>query len=168
MEINKELKIVPPEGMEYYIENDTVKFKPVKKEITYDDIAKELFFNKYSYHPFASPNRSYDMFKMFIGTTNFTNFPFNCTSKKQIEKLAAYNKLMNVAKYLNGDCNIDWDNNPSKYYFCINMYNNIQINNYNFSSSKYSDIYFKSEELAKQALEILGEETIRIALSTDW
>lgn len=164
MEINKELKIVPPEGMEYYIENDTVKFRPIKKKFTYDDIAKELFFNKNTYYPQDSINGSLDIEKVRMGNIAFTNFPFNCTSEKQIDKLAAYNKLMNVAKYLNGDWKLDW-NNDYKYYPTI-CEDEIEIAS--IVCIKNSSIYFKSEELAKQALEILGEETIRIALSTDW
>jgi hypothetical protein len=31
-----------------------------------------------------------------------------------------------------------------------------------------NDIYFKSKELAQQAIEILGEETIKLALCTNY
>ena len=37
------LTIIPPEGMEAYLESNTIKFKPIEKKLTYRDIAKELF-----------------------------------------------------------------------------------------------------------------------------
>ena len=40
---NKEIKIDVPEGTEMYLENNTIKFRSIKKELTYDDIAKEIF-----------------------------------------------------------------------------------------------------------------------------
>lgn len=41
-----EIKIDVPEGMEIYLENNSIKFRPIKKELTYDNIAKELFKDK--------------------------------------------------------------------------------------------------------------------------
>lgn len=43
----KEMKIVPPEGYEIDKENSTfeiVRFKPIKKALTYEEVVKELFF----------------------------------------------------------------------------------------------------------------------------
>lgn len=159
METNN-LTIIPPEGMEAYQEGNEIKFRPVKKELTYKDIARELFDNKIIYHiadgriveSLVLPNTYYN-----------TN---NCTSNKQAEKLLAINKLMNVAKYLNGDWQPDWNNNyENKYY--LRIYNEkIEIS---YAGVYISDIvYFKSEEFAKQAIKILGEEIIKLALSTDW
>lgn len=77
---------------------------------------------------------------------------------------------MNVAKYLNGDWQPNWDNKNKieyKYYLYIHYPGNkIEIS---YVASCCSDgIYFKSEELSQQAVDILGEETIKLALSTDW
>lgn len=41
--IINEIKIDVPEGTEAYLENNIIKFRPIKKELTYEDIAKELF-----------------------------------------------------------------------------------------------------------------------------
>lgn len=86
----KELKIQVPEGYEIDKENSTfecIKFKPIKKCLTYDDVAKELFKGRNKYiHAFSAS----DGWKESV-----------CTSDKQVEKLLAINKLMNVAKYLN-------------------------------------------------------------------
>ena len=90
----------------------------------------------------------------------------NCTSKKQAEKLLAINKLMNVAKYLNGDWQPNWDyQHEKKYYIYVE---NKQTKICYTDTVQYNNIYFKSVELTQQAIEILGKETIRLALSTDY
>ncbi len=161
-----------PEGMECYIENGIVKFRPIKKEIkkeiTYDDIAKELFFNKNTYYSRNSINGSLDIEKVRMGNIAFTNFPFNCTSEKQVEKLAAYNKLMNVAKYLNGDWNPDWKNwFEDKFYFHSDG-DGCSLEIGTTVSKNYGGVYFKSKKLIEQSVEMLGTETIKLALSADY
>ena len=77
---------------------------------------------------------------------------------------------MNVAKYLNGDWQPDWNNKDGyeyKYYLFIDYPSN-KIKIEHLVSCCPNDIYFKSEEFAQQAVDILGEETIRLALCTDW
>lgn len=155
------VKIVPPEGMEWYQEGDEIKFRPVEKKLTYEDIAKELFNNKGVWR------LEYDTIKEYLKTSNWY-YLNNSTSEKQAQKFLAINKLMNVAKYLNGDWQPNWsDSEESKYYFRWNHTSNeLQVGE---ALVVYSDIvYFKSEKLAKQAIDILGEETIKLALSTDW
>ena len=162
MDINN-LKIVPPEGMEYYIENGEVKFREIKKNLTYDDIAEKLFCHNKTYYT--------DMFGNIRTTPEAMcncHEANNCTSRKQAEKLLAINKLMNVAKYLNSDWKPDWDNiEEDRFYIRYNQASHtLQVG---AVSILYSDIvYFKSGKLAKQAIEILGEETIKLALCTDW
>lgn len=157
---NKEIKITVPKGYEIDKENSTfecIKFK--KKQLTYEDVAKKLFTCKECFYP--------DIVGIVRYISNLgTGYdqPNNCTSRKQAEKLLAINKLMNVAKYLNDGWEPDWDN-ISEYKYFIN--GNLGIcQNCMFPSG--INVYFKTENLAKQAIEILGEETIKLALCTDY
>ena len=139
----KEMKIVPPEGYEIDKENSSfeiVRFKPIKKEITYNDIESKLA---------QAPG-------------NVVAF-INDVSEKHAKKVFAISKMMNVAKYLNGE---DWkpDCRTQSYYIAI-ADGNIKVF---ISYPTGMDIHFKSGKLAQQAIDILGEETIRLALSTDW
>lgn len=43
---SKNLTIIPPEGMEAYQEGNEIKFRPVKKKLTYENVAEELFYNE--------------------------------------------------------------------------------------------------------------------------
>ena len=154
----KELKIEAPEGYEVDWDNssmNTIRFKPIEKKITYNDICRELFLNRPSWRLTGS------------GITNCTLdtiiYPSSMgTSHKQLEQLLALNKLMNVAKYLNGDWEPNW-NDEFENKFCIHY----ALGKLYLSSKQranYGCVYFKSEELALQAIEILGEEEVKKAL----
>lgn len=156
------LKIVPPDGMEWYQEGNQIKFRNIAKKLTYSDVAENLFINKNSHYV-----GNYGMIKPWFATSLSEACLGNITtSVKQAMKLLAINKLMNVAKYLNQDWKPDWNNEDEyKHYVYINDLNQIDVD---WSLYRNGHIYFKTEELAKQAIDILGEYTIKLALSTDW
>lgn len=156
------LTIIPPEGMEAYQEGNEIKFRPIEKKLTYRDIAKKLFKNKIAYYPDAYCNiKSIDATDVSCYDAN------NCTSEKQLKKLLAINKLMNVAKYLNDGWQPNWEEHNNEFKWYINLYHEIIGVNY---TTHYNGqiVYFKSKELAEQAISILGQDTIKLALSTDW
>lgn len=153
------LTIIPPEGMEAYQEGNEIKFRPIKKGLTYEDIARELFDGKDVWRV-----EGYNIVRYNKPST--WDCTINCTSKKQAQGLLAINKLMNVAKYLNGGWQPNWNSYERKYRFRILDTGRLDIT-YNDAFAE-SFVYFKSEELARQAIEILGEETIKLTLSTDW
>lgn len=135
------------------------------KELTYNDVAIKLFKNKQVC--FINNGPEITRIKEYCPNEQNALYYNNCTSRKQAEKLIAINMLMNVAKYLNGDWKPDWNNYYEyKYYIGINENKNIFIS-YNDSHCIYQ-IYFKTKDLAKKAISILGEDVIKIALSTDW
>ena len=152
-----------PEGYEIDKERSTLEKLIFKLRMCYKSIAQELFKN----------NKT----KYFINTrgciedTEISDCFWDltvCTSEKQAKKLLAINQLMNVAKYLNKDWKPDWNNDNEKKYTISFDRNNKKINiTWNVLVNK-CPVYFKTEELAKKAIEILGEETIRLAFSTDW
>ena len=85
------------------------------------------------------------------------------TSEKQLEQLLAINKLMNVAKYLNGDWKINWRSKQEKYYIVYDYWKYVlTVTCSNCFQSTL--VYFESPSLAKQAIEILGEEEVKKAL----
>lgn len=88
------------------------------------------------------------------------------TSKEQLEAILALNQLCNVAKYLNKDWLPDFNNtNEKKYYFYINK-NKLQTSwGWGDWWGDGGSVFFKSEKLIIKALEILGKETIKRALT---
>ena len=153
----KEITIKVPDNCELKQDGNTYTIVEKEKKLTYKDITRKLFSDNDAYYI----NNIGEIQKSSCYPSNVNN----CTSKKQAEKLLAINKLMNVAKYLNGNWQPDWYNGSVKYYIS-NRYNEFEIAG--CCSTKEDFIYFKSKELAQQAIEILGEEIIKLALCTDY
>lgn len=156
------LKINIPEG--YVIDTEKsnldegeVVFK--KKEITYKDIAKELFLSKTKYHIDDCGLITQKTF----GPCSYKD-EINCVSKEQAEKLLAINQLMNVAKYLNEGWEPNW-NNGNEYKFYIMSFENIIKVDFCFHSN-LGNVYFKSRDLAKKAIDIVGMDTIKSIFQT--
>lgn len=164
MEETKEMKVEIPDGYEIDKENSTfecIKFNP-KKKVRYKDVANRLFYNTHSWYINESGVCRYN----FISSDEFANGN-NCLSEQQGKKLIAINKMMNVAKYLNDDWQPD-NNNPYeiKWKIGLDSFGNVRLD-YHFYCDGFN-IYFKSKELAIQAIDILGKNNIKLALSNDW
>lgn len=156
----KEVKITVPEGYEIDKENSTfecIKFK--KKGLTYEDVAEKLFKNKKTYFIGVSA-----LILDYIPSSIVATDSNNATSEKQLQRLLALNKLMNVAEYLNGNWKPDWKNvNCAKWFISWSyVQNNFEIDSQYLYQSV--NIYFKTPDLALQAIEILGEEEVKLAL----
>ena len=94
----KELKIQVPEGYEIDKENSTfecIRFKPIKKNITYEDVCNSMFKTGY-----YTDNRG-----KIVRVTEYVDDvkidKNNATNKKQLERLLALNQLLNIAEYYN-------------------------------------------------------------------
>lgn len=127
------------------------------KQLTYEDICKKLFNGETYYINTSGKICSANI------TQQYVTDPNNATTKHQLECILAKNKLANVAKYLNDG----WKPTvgDTAWYIISYGHNNIDIVDADFQHSHCSSrIIFKTKELAKQAIEILGEETIKLAL----
>lgn len=156
---NKNLQIIPPEGYEIDKENSTLEkivFKKVEEKLTYEKIADKLF--QYESHYYIDENGHIMLTSAGWQCLNVTPTP------QQLNRVLALNKLMNVAYYLNNDWKPNWNNNIERKYF---IYYDSKDKTFIIDYTTYFNcgiVYFESEELAKQAIEILGEETIKLAL----
>lgn len=159
---SKEIKITPPEGYEIDKENSTFEkiiFKKIEKKLTYDNIIEKLFANKKYYY--------IGNLGEIIGNTSrgfYDKNPNNAPTSHQLQRLLAINKLMNIAYYLNDGWEPDWKSLKESKYCLYYDYQIFKIGVGNLCTSNYGLVYFKSKELAQQALKILGEETIKLAL----
>lgn len=94
----KELKIQAPEGYKIDKENSTfecIKFKPIKKDITYEDVCNTLFKNNAGY--FIDQYGEINFYN--IGTNRFD--ANNAPNGRQLKRLLALNQLLNIAEYYN-------------------------------------------------------------------
>lgn len=163
---NKEIKITAPEGYEIDKENSTfecIKFK--KKSVpTYQQVLLSL----------ASRGNTFnfmDMYGRVYESNNWASltYVFTLFNERQAARLFAINKLMNVAEYLNKGWKPDWDNINEPRYSIIYDHDDKEVplgvgSCYNIQEAS---AVFKDFELALQAIEILGEDTIKIALGVE-
>lgn len=85
---------------------------------------------------------------------------------RHYEKLKALNKLMIVRKYLEGDWTPDWDN--GRKWFISTYGGQLVIQLGSQTHPCISPVYFSCHTNAQKALDILGEDTIRTALTQDF
>ena len=93
----KEIKINVPKGYEIDKENSTfecIKFKPIKKELSYKDVTEGLFDSTGFYITSHGGVLTFDK-------NDGKDDKNNATSKKQLERLLALNQLFNIAEYYN-------------------------------------------------------------------
>lgn len=156
----KEIKITVPEGYEIDKENSTfecIKFK--KKGLTYNDVAEKLFEGKnVCFISADSTIRNYMAGCRGIDHAN------NATSEKQLQRLLAINKLMNVAEYLNDGWKPCWKaaSNSKWYIYWNHSLEKFEIESHHLYQTGIP--HFKTSDLALQAIKILGEEEIKLAL----
>lgn len=129
------------------------------KPITYDDICKKLFCNNKIYWAYKDGIDS-DM----ASPSNYKDID-NCTSEAQVKRLIAFNKLQNIAKYLNDGWKPDFCCSEKKWYireeFC-NFEPDFSV------TENGTNVYFKNEDIAYEAIRLMGENSLNDLFSTDW
>lgn len=130
------------------------------KPITYDDICKELYLDKNAYWFTNKNNVSQE-----VQTLSSYKDNINSTTPAQAKRYAAFNKLQNIAKYLNGDWEPSFYNIEKKW--AIVKEGEYFIPKYNQQTNDAS-VYFKSEQLTNEAIRLMGEESLNDLFSTDW
>lgn len=133
--------------------------KTQEKPITYGDVLKELYLGKTAYWIYDKSIES--------GKQSSYNFEdaVNCTSVAQAKRMVAFNKLQNIAKYLNGDWKPDFDGDHENWN--INKDGDTFIAMYTKSLNK-GNVYFKSEEAVCEAIRLMGKDSLNDLFSTDW
>lgn len=110
--------------------------------ITYDDILKKLYLNKIPYKKSVK-----------------------CATSAQVKRCDAFNKLQNIAKYLNNGWKPKFGCNEENW--AIVKDEEGFVPRYNTITNDGS-VYFKSDDLVLEAIRLMGEESLNDLFSTDW
>ena len=127
--------------------------------ITYDDVLKELYYKKTAYWVSSSNIKHATTGE---GSYNDIN---NCASEAQCKRMVAFNKLQNIAKYLNKGCNPDFPGS-NNYTICKNYAGEYSL--LGNRKRQAGAIYFMTKDLANEAIRLMGEESLNDLFSTDW
>ena len=135
--------------------NDADEGKP----ITYYDICKKLFFNNKVYWAYK------DDIESGIAIPSDYKDVYNCTSEAQVKRLIAFNKLQNIAKYLNGYWKPDFCCSEKKWSISEKFGNFEPAFSVTENGAK---VYFKSEYATDEAIRLMGKDSLNDLFSTDW
>ena len=148
------VRIIPPEGYEIDKENSTfenIVFKKKNDETSYKQVLALLFHrrsNIYSDSPGIVSNVD-EFIKCHENRIIFNN-------SKNYQKIVALTKLINVAEYLNQG------RKDNMYSIYVDSKDKIR---FSIVVNCFGQVSFNTEGLARRAVDILGEETIKLALS---
>ena len=154
-----------PDGLTFFFNEEgklMVQKAPGDKNgepITYDEVLKELYYKKIVY--WVNNTRiSYAITK-----ENDYNDINNCASEAQCKRMVAFNKLQNIAKYLNKGWKPDF-RSPERKWSIVNdgeSYSSVCVMTIN-----NANVYFKSKDLALEAIRLMGDESLNDLFKTDW
>lgn len=131
-----------------------------EKPITYDDVLKELFLDK-----IASWVGISKIYTATIGRANYNDLN-NCTSYAQAKRIVAFNKLQNIAKYLNEGWKPDFTDGTQNWFIAEEHFGEYKAK-FTYSGN-YGVVFFKSKCLANEAIRLMGEDSLNDLFSTDW
>lgn len=127
--------------------------------ITYDDVLKELYYEKTAYW-FGSFNIKHTT----TGKGSYKDIN-NCASEAQCKRMVAFNKLQNIAKYLNKGWYPDFPGS-NNYAICKDYAGGYSL--IGNRKCQAGAIYFRTKDLANEAIRLMGEESLNDLFSTDW
>lgn len=134
--------------------NDAEEDKP----ITYDDILKELYFDKTAYWVNSTYISSAKARELSYNAIN------NCTTHAQAKRMIAFNKLQNIAKYLNKGWKPNFKDHSKNWYIYKDILCGVTFN----YTTNQGTVYFKNADLAEEAIQLMGEDSLNDLFSTDW
>lgn len=145
------IRIIPPEGYEIDKENSTFENIVFKKKCAdcYESILKELFHPQTPVYG-ENPGTVYKV-EQFV-KNHKDKIVLN--KRENYQRLVALTKLINVAEYLN-------NGKSGVYILYVDSANKIRVTT---TTCYYGQVLFYTDQLAKKSIEILGEETIKLAL----
>lgn len=127
------------------------------KQLTYEEICEKLFEDGVYYINILGK-----IWPSTFGCKSGSD-PNNATTEHQLQCILTKNKLANVAKYLNNG----WKPSKDEHVFtitCCGDFKNKPIVSEHYFGTGENLVLFQTQKKAKQAIEILGEETVKLAL----
>ena len=143
----KEVKIQAPEGYEIDKENSTfecIKFKPIKRYITYEDICNSIFETGYYTNSYG------EIIGSITYAVNLRTGKNNATNTKQLERILALNQLLNIVEYYNTLHTINISNNTILYDYVNQTYVTARVST---TYSRGIEVIFNRKEDAQEVID---------------
>lgn len=128
--------------------------------ITYDDICKKLFFCQKSWC------LNHNRIECYVQTSSNYNDFDNSTSKAQVKRMIAFNKLQNIAKYLNEGWKPNFTDGTQNWFIAEEYFGEYKAKFTYFCN--HGVVFFKNKCLVNEAIRLMGEDSLNDLFSTDW
>lgn len=150
------------EGNKIPLSEETIEsIRNSKKELTLNDILVSRKDTKLLYYISTASN---NLIKQEDDSITYHTYINHFTNKQRAKQLQAISLMMIVADYLNDKELLYCDNTDAKYLLYYNSQSHlVEIDCYTVYSKTF--VHFTTEKLAEQAIKILGEDTIKLALT---
>lgn len=144
--------------------NNSIQNLPIRGEI----YSYECLFGEHN----LKPSLTYEDVALELVNQESRTLRAMCANEKMLNKLSAIHHLIMVAKFLNknedgSDWTPDWENDAEpKWYLCV-RHGKKPIPCFTVQNNSCV-VYFRTKEIAEQAVQILGEDVVRTALTTEY
>ena len=133
---------------------------------TYDQVAERLYKNVSPFYWNINTNFEIESVDTYCCAYNHDAY-FNCKTMAQVKRLMAFNKLQNIAKYLNDGWKPNFNScSEQKFFIMCTGYDKYAVGINTLVCG--GDVYFKTEASAKQAIGIMGRESLRDLFNVNW
>ena len=161
-----------PEGFEVFISEEGKPMirkkiegdgEPVNEQqpTTYEEVANQLYKDNHNVFYWSDEGA----IEEFDCRASYKDLD-NCMSEAQVKRLMAFNKLQNIALYLNKGWCPNFNCDEKKYFIMSTGFKKYAIGYNTYCND--GTVFFKTEELAEQAIRIMGEESLADLFDTDW
>lgn len=140
-------------------EHETAPDNKEGNPITYDDILKEFYLDKTAYWVCDED----DIIEGKQGLVNYKD-SVNCITPAQAKRCIAFNKLQNIAKYLNKGWKPNFKDHSKNWYIYKDILCGVTFN----YTTNQGIVYFKNADLADEAIRLMGKDSLNDLFSTDW
>lgn len=159
-----------PDNLQFFFDEEGKLMVRKKIEGDEEPEIKRFKSDKLTYHSIASSLFCHDCIDIYgnelYPESDYAKYDLaNCNTEAQAKRVLAFNKLQNIAKYLNdgwkpkfGCDNENW---------AIVKDEEDIVPRYNQRTNDGS-VYFKSKDLVLEAIRLMGEESLNDLFSTDW
>lgn len=150
------------DGVKIPLSEETIKsIRNSKKELTLKDILESRKDTRVLYYASVMDNVVNEENN---NTLEYCAHYLHHTNKQRAKQLRAVSLMMIVADYLNDKELVYCDDTGNKFIIRYNYMDNLAFLSY-FEFNNYSPIVFNTKDKAELAIKILGENTIKLALT---
>lgn len=140
--------------------------KEEDKDISYRQLSKALFKGSNPYYWNINTDTEQEAIDDYECNADFDAL-FNCQTEAQVKRLMAFNKLQNIAQYLNDGWHPNFNSTEERKYFIMCSGHDKYDIGFNTLCND-GNVFFRTKEIAKEAIRIMGNDALENLFNVNW